>query len=163
TVLQHGDVKLGPMSRDELQEAVERPARDMGVTLEYGLTKRILDAVGEETGSLPLLQFALTLLWKRQERGQLTHAAYNALGGVEIVHEALITHWERLRLWMATDRSFRLWQERLRSVCVQWEASNRDEGALLRGALLAEATAWKTRKGEDLSPTETTFIEASEE
>ncbi|MGD2078545.1 MAG: BTAD domain-containing putative transcriptional regulator, partial [Chloroflexota bacterium] len=33
---------------------------------------------------------------------------------VEIVHEALIQSWGRLREWLAADRDFRLWQERLR-------------------------------------------------
>jgi len=229
------------MNRQELHEVVERPARALGVEIEDGLTTRILDAVGEEPGNLPLLEFALTLLWNRQEAGELTHDAYDAMGGVEqalagyaeeafgrlsdeekerarsvfvqlvrpgeatldtrrlaarsevgesnwqlvarlagarlvvtgleeatgvegveIVHEALITHWERLRQWMVAARAFRLWQERLRSALSQWEDSNRDEGALLRGAPLAEATAWKSRRGEDMSPAETAFIEASE-
>jgi WD40 repeat protein len=240
--LQRCDVKLGPMTRAELQEVVEWPARDVGVTLEDGLTTRLLDAVGEQAGNLPLLEFALTLLWSRQESGQLTHAAYDAMGGVEqalagyaeaayqglsdeekeqahsifvqlvrpgeanldtrrvadrgevgedrwplvvrlagvrlvvtgeeaatgmegveIVHEALITHWGRLRQWMAVDRSFRLWQERLRAALVQWEATKRDEGALLRGAPLEEARSWKTRRGGDISPAEASFIEASQE
>src|SRR5205823_12921777 len=31
----------------------------------------------------------------------------------ELVHEALITHWDALRTWMEAGRRFRLWQERL--------------------------------------------------
>lgn len=81
--LQQADLKLGPMNRQELQDAVERPARALGVGIEEGLTTRILDAVGEEPGNLPLLEFTLTLLWARQERGVLTHSAYEAMGGVE--------------------------------------------------------------------------------
>ncbi len=74
---------LGPMTRDELQAAISRPAERQGVTFEDGLLARILDDVGDEPGNLPLLEFALTQLWERQEGGRLTHAAYEAVGKVE--------------------------------------------------------------------------------
>src|SRR5207249_878825 len=43
--LQGADLKLGSMTRQELQSAIEMPARQLGVGIEAGLTKRILDAV----------------------------------------------------------------------------------------------------------------------
>jgi hypothetical protein len=61
--------------------------------MEQGLIERILDAVGEEPGNLPLLEFALTQLWKKQTNGKLTHAAYDAIGGVE---QALSNHAEEV-------------------------------------------------------------------
>ncbi|MFN3761904.1 MAG: trypsin-like peptidase domain-containing protein, partial [Anaerolineae bacterium] len=67
---------LGPMNRGELERAVVRPAENQGVKFEDGLVARILDDVGDEPGNLPLLEFALTQLWERQERGRLTHRAY---------------------------------------------------------------------------------------
>jgi hypothetical protein len=51
----------------------------------------------------------------------------------EIVHEALIREWERLRQWTNEDREFRQWQERLRSAMRHWEDSGQDNGGLLRG------------------------------
>jgi WD40 repeat protein/DNA-binding SARP family transcriptional activator len=82
-VLQDASLILSPMTRDELAEAVERPALAQGVLFEPGLVERILDDVGQEPGHLALLQFALTSLWERQVRGDLlTHAAYDAIGGV---------------------------------------------------------------------------------
>lgn len=80
---------------------------------------------------------------------------------VEVVHEALIQGWERLRAWMNEDRAFRTWQERLRTALRQWETSDRDEGALLRGVLLAEAEEWAEARGADLSAPERQFLEAS--
>lgn len=80
---------------------------------------------------------------------------------VEIVHEALIHGWERLRDWLEADRTFRIWQERLRASVRQWESSGQDEGALLRGATLAEAEQWLADRGEALSQVEREFIEAS--
>ena len=237
--LQDATVLLGPMTRDELRQAIEKPASQLGVMFEAGLVTRILDDIGDEPGNLPLLEFALTLLWERQIEGQLTHAAYEAVGQVEgalahyadtvyedlspveqerarwvflqmihpgegtedtrrvatytelgtsdwemirhladarlvvtdrdpagqetveVVHEALIKGWGRLREWMSADRAFRTWQERLRVAMRQWEASGRDEGALLRGVLLAEAEEWTQVRPGALSPQERQFLQTS--
>ena len=80
---------------------------------------------------------------------------------VEVVHEALIHHWGELRQWMRTDRNFRAWQERLRASMYQWEQVQKDEGALLRGAALADAQEKLKQRPEDLSEDEENFIEAS--
>lgn len=238
--LQYADLKLSPMNREELQAAVEQPATMLGVTIESGLTERIINAVSAEPGDLPLLEFALNQLWAKQRDAQLTHAAYEEIGGVEaalsryaeeaygrlneeekerarrifiqlvrpgegtedtrrlatrtevgeenwdlvtrladarlvvssrdealaeetieIVHEALIAGWFRLRLWIELDRSFRTWQERLRAAMRQWQTSGRDEGALLRGATLAEAEGWLHSRSVELNPAERSFIEQS--
>jgi WD40 repeat protein len=230
---------LGPMSSEELQAAIEKPAAQLGVQIEEGLRSRILDAVSCEPGQLPLLQFALTLLWEQQCNGILTHAAYDAIGGVEqalasyaekvytalksaeqqyakqiflqlvhpgegtadtrriatrtdvgqdnwnlvtrladarlvvtrqdeatnvetveIVHEALIREWQRLRQWLEENRSFRTWQERLRTTMRQWD-SQQDEGILWRGAPLLEAQHWYAERSAELSSKEQTFIQAS--
>lgn len=76
------DERLDPMNRQDLQRAIEEPARLLGVELQEGLTQRILDDVGEKPGNLPLLEFALDLLWKKQNDRTLTHAAYDEIGGV---------------------------------------------------------------------------------
>ncbi|MDJ0578598.1 trypsin-like peptidase domain-containing protein [Crocosphaera sp.] len=81
--LQDADRKLGPMNHEELQEAIEKPAQLLGVRLESGLTERILKAVEKEPGNLPLLEFALEKMWAKQQNGQLTHQAYEDIGGVE--------------------------------------------------------------------------------
>ena len=70
------------MTRDERREAIEGPARRVGLEFEPGLVERLLDDVGDEPGNLPLLEFALTELWERREVRRLTNAAYEALGRV---------------------------------------------------------------------------------
>jgi hypothetical protein len=237
--LQEADVKLGPMTRAELGRAIESPAAKKNVVYEAGLVDRILDDVGDEPGNLPLLEFALTLLWERRTGRRLTHAAYEAIGRVEgslaryadeiyeqltaeeqrlakrvftqmvrpgegtedtrrlatrielgyeewelaqqladarlvvtgrtaggeetveVVHEALIRGWGRLREWMNSERNFRAWQERLRAAMRQWVDSGQDEGALLRGVPLGEAEEWLTSKGRDISAAERSYIDAS--
>jgi DNA-binding SARP family transcriptional activator/WD40 repeat protein len=79
---------------------------------------------------------------------------------VEVVHEALIRGWERLRTWMEGDRAFRVWQERLRAAIRQWEASDRDGGALLRGVALTTAEGWLDERPEQLSEAEVAFVGA---
>ena len=39
--------------------------------------------MGEEPGNLPLLEFALTLMWEQLDEGWFTHAAYENIGRVE--------------------------------------------------------------------------------
>lgn len=80
--LQRGGIVLGPMTRQELQRAIEAPARNRGVAYEPGLTERLLDDVGQEPGNLPLLQFALAELWLRRTGYVITHEAYDAIGRV---------------------------------------------------------------------------------
>ncbi|MEZ4769742.1 MAG: hypothetical protein R2844_15085 [Caldilineales bacterium] len=71
------------MNRSELQAVVEKPAEPRGAAFETGLVARILDDVGEEPGNLPLLEFALSLLWERMDQGWMTHEAYDAIGRVD--------------------------------------------------------------------------------
>ena len=82
---------LIPMNRSELEKAIALPAAKMNVRLEEGLTKRLIDEIGERSGRLPLLEFALTQLWSKQNNGLLTDRAYEEIGGVE---EALANHAE---------------------------------------------------------------------
>jgi two-component sensor histidine kinase len=242
--LQSSNLLLPPMNVQELQDTIRKPAEALNVKIEEGLTERILQEVKPASNRLPLLEFALTLLWSKQKGGRLTHASYVEIGGVEkaltdhaeqvfaelsedeqiqaqrvfmqlvhfgegtedtrrlathneigeenwrlvmhlssararlvvigrdqisgqetveVVHEALISGWHRLREWIENNREFRTWQERLRAAMRQWEKSNRDDGALLRGFLLTEAISWMAKYGEVLSQTERTFIDCSQQ
>jgi WD40 repeat protein len=238
--LQHAIQFLGPMNQEELQAAIEKPAAQMQVRLEHGLIQKLIHAMNEQPGRLPLLEFALTQLWSNQRDGWLTHQAYDQIGGVEealanhaefvyaqlnegdqqrsqrvfiqlvqpgtgtddsrllatredvqpqnwdlvthlascrlvvtnrnestgqetveIVHEALIRGWKRLRNWMQLDGEFRLWQEQLRTTMRQWEKSDQDEEALLRGKALVDADYWQQNRKEELSVGEQNFIQTS--
>jgi WD40 repeat protein/class 3 adenylate cyclase len=73
---------VGPMREAEIRRAIERPAAKAGVQLEPGLVTRILDDVGGEPGSLPLLSHALLETWSRRENQTMTLSAYLDSGGV---------------------------------------------------------------------------------
>ena len=82
-LLEAGTLLLGPMTQDELRAVIEMPAEKQGAAFEPGLVNRILDDIGEEPGNLPLLEFALLLLWENQTAGWLTHNAYETIDQVE--------------------------------------------------------------------------------
>ena len=71
-----------PLSPDELEQAITQPATRLGLTWEAGLVTTIINDVGDQPGTLPLLQYALTELFERRDGRRLTLAAYQAGGGV---------------------------------------------------------------------------------
>jgi WD40 repeat protein len=73
---------VGPLAPGGLREAIEEPARRVGLRLEAGLTDTILEDVGDEPGALPLLEHALLELWKRRRGELLTLEGYRESGGV---------------------------------------------------------------------------------
>lgn len=255
-LVRHRTELVLPLTPDEMKEAIVGPARRVGLALEPGLPETIIGDLGNQPGTLPLLQYTLTELFERRVGNALTLGAYQTSGGVrqalvrradklytdldeagqkaarslfmrlitpgeitsdgltapdtrrrvlraeldtlapaaiterlgkidmvidqygrhrlltfdrdpvtrgptvEVAHEALIREWSRLKQWLDEDREFLLWQQRLRAALRQWEASARDEGALLRGAPLAEAENWFNQRQADLSVFERSFIQA---
>lgn len=247
-LIQDADVKIGPLTDDEIRQTIEQPAALCGVRFEPGLVQRLVVDAGAEPGTLPLLQFALAQLWERQTGGLLTHAAYDDIGRlsgaianraeavfrgltstqqelarailtslvhlaedgdahtrrrlpvanlysqdrlntdegrhvlqvlvearlltaglqqdlrqetVELAHEAVIRRWPRFRQWLQEDGDLLVWRERLQIILEQWQNSGRDDGFLLRGPLLDEATVWLARRGTHLTLAERHLIQAS--
>ncbi len=70
-----------PLSADELERAIRRPAELVDVTYEEGLVPIITDEVLYQPGALPLLQYALTELFDRRQGRLLTQKAYYEMGG----------------------------------------------------------------------------------
>ncbi|MBZ4414975.1 CHAT domain-containing protein [Myxococcus sp. RHSTA-1-4] len=89
--------QLGP---EELVEAIEKPARRVGLELEAGLVDRLCRDVGQEPGALPLLEHALDLLWQGRDGNRLTHRMYAQMEGVA---GALTRTAERLYDTLAED------------------------------------------------------------
>ena len=90
TVITDNQLLVSPMTEAELRQAIEEPARLVGLTIEAGLVERLIHDTQQQPGALPLLQHALFELFERHEAGQLTLAAYEAIGGVQqaIAHRA---------------------------------------------------------------------------
>ncbi len=75
---------------------------------------------------------------------------------VEVAHEALVRNWPRLVGWLEDERERLRERLRLTEAAEQWLKVGRDPGALLRGALLADA-----QRHPDLNELEQAFVAAS--
>jgi len=242
--IQQGLVNLGPMTDEELRQAIEGPARHIGLSFEPGLMARLLDDAKGQPGNLPLLEFALKELWQSRQGVKITNDRYDAIGRlegaiskradaqfervppakheavlraftrlvrvsaaneqgtdtrrrvrlkdldtavhpvvksfvkerllvmshveetgeetVEVAHEALIRRWGHLKELLDKDREFLLWRQSLGLRLSEWQRLGRDEGALLKGALLIETKGWMRGWGEYLNELEQEFIKTSE-
>ncbi|RKZ90372.1 MAG: hypothetical protein DRR19_10275 [Candidatus Parabeggiatoa sp. nov. 1] len=209
------DIKLGSMVKEGLKEALEKPAEKQGVTIEAGLTGRILQDLEQAPGNLSLLEFAIAQLWKRMSDNIIRHKDYDAIGGikqaiakyandfyktltpkeqatlrhimvqlvlpgegtddtrqvatrrqigeenwhlvirladarlvvtgrdkdtkqdtVELVHEALISHWERLQSWVNKNREALRLKRDIETAAKEWEAHGKSNDYLLQGPKL---------------------------
>jgi WD40 repeat protein/DNA-binding SARP family transcriptional activator len=73
---------LSPLTPEELERAIVRPAERSGLTVDNALVPQIAADVAEQPGALPLVQYALTELYDRRLDGRLTLEAYREIGGV---------------------------------------------------------------------------------
>jgi len=80
---QEHQIIVTPMTRAELEEAIVAPTQQVGLQIEPKLVSEMLADVKGALGSLPLLQYALTELWKKcAAQRLLTFSAYEALGKI---------------------------------------------------------------------------------
>lgn len=70
-----------PLTLDELEHVIVKPAEQVGVKFEEGLVATIAGEVHYQPGALPLLQYALTELFEGRQGRLMTHAAYQSIGG----------------------------------------------------------------------------------
>ena len=84
-------------------------------------------------------------------------------GSVELVHEALLEQWPRLKLWLEEDAQGRRLHLHLTQAASEWEASGREPAELYRGARLAAALDWADAAGAQagLNRLEREFLEES--
>lgn len=75
-------VLVGPMETKELAEVIQKQANAAGLRFEAGLNTLILAEVEQEPGAMPLLQYALKLLYERRCGRWLCDEDYHNIGGV---------------------------------------------------------------------------------
>src|SRR6202048_4060887 len=81
--LQDAQINLGPMTREELECAICKPAQKIQLEFEPGLVRRILKDVGDQPGNLPLLEFVLKELWDKRHGRVLLNESYDKMGGLQ--------------------------------------------------------------------------------
>ena len=83
-LLQQNSVLVPPyLTEADYRHAIIKPAEQVGLTVETGLSEILLQDLDRSAGDLPLLQFALQKLWQNRENGKLTLQAYQELGGIK--------------------------------------------------------------------------------
>jgi WD40 repeat protein/DNA-binding SARP family transcriptional activator len=85
-------------------------------------------------------------------------------GTVELVHEALLEQWPRLKTWLEEDAQGRRLHLHLAQAASEWEASRREPGELYRGARLGAVLEWADAGGESaarLNRLEREFLDES--
>ena len=84
-----GQIDLVAPDAGEVAQIVRRPAQVAGLTWEKDgesgrtLDELLLNEASEGPDALPLLEYALSMLWERREGTTLTIAAYRQLGGID--------------------------------------------------------------------------------
>jgi DNA-binding SARP family transcriptional activator/WD40 repeat protein len=81
-------------------------------------------------------------------------------GVVELVHEAVVRAWPRLRGWLDEDSEGQRLLRHLTIVADTWNTMGRPDSELYRGVRLAQALEWRTQANPDLTPTEQAFLDA---
>jgi len=81
-LVSHQQEFIGAMTRDELFQAIVRPAALGNWKIEEGLVKVFLDDIGDEPGALPLLSHALRETWLRRRGRTMTLSGYTESGGI---------------------------------------------------------------------------------
>ena len=80
--IQQNLVAVIPMTPAELKQSITEPAKRVGLEVEPGLAEQMLTDIAGSPGSLPLLQYTLTELWKQRGGNCLQLSHYVQLGGV---------------------------------------------------------------------------------
>ncbi|MBX7466144.1 hypothetical protein K1Y80_08585 [Streptomyces sp. MAG02] len=81
--MRDAQIAVGPMSSQELREAITRPAVLAGCTVTGALLAAVVaDATGQP-GALPLVSHAMVETWRRRSGNRLTLDGYLAAGGIQ--------------------------------------------------------------------------------
>lgn len=83
-LLRYGSFPLSKPGEIALYEMITRPAERAALVFDDGLPELILEDTGDAPGALALMAYALDELYQNRENdARLTHAAYQAIGGVQ--------------------------------------------------------------------------------
>ena len=82
---------------------------------------------------------------------------------LEVAHEALLTTWPRLTAWLQDDAVGRAVRRHLAPAAIEWDAHDRPEDELYRGARLEAAAEWAADPDAGPTELERAFVEAGVE
>lgn len=91
----------------------------------------------------------------------ITLAANANAETAQVTHEALFEHWRQLQNWLDGSRSDIRFQRRLDEAAVYWDENGRPEGNLWRPPELDLLGRYHQRAGDDMTPLQVEFFNAS--
>lgn len=121
---------LRPLDAADLRDCIVGPAEASGAWFDSDATvEAMVAAAGDEAAALPLLQFTLSRLWDKRDRGsgEIRREHLDALGGVE---GALATHADAVYLAMPTAQ-----RDLARRILIALVTREGTRDRLTRGAL----------------------------
>ena len=80
---------------------------------------------------------------------------------IEVIHEALIQHWELLKNWISEEKKDLLIQRKLSRDIQEWKANSQSEDFLYTGKKLAHISEWYDSHKAQLNQEEIQFLDAS--
>jgi DNA-binding SARP family transcriptional activator/WD40 repeat protein len=127
------------------------------------LRRLVTPTVGEPVArSVPTRVFAATAdaprLLDLLVRARLVTASVDT---ATIAHESLVRAWPRLRSWLDEDVEGQRVLQHLQVAADGWDAADRSDDELYRGARLTAALEWRERTAPVLSDSEIDFLTAS--
>ncbi|MGF7237905.1 MAG: hypothetical protein ACQSGP_23530 [Frankia sp.] len=81
--LRDSQVTVGPMTSEELRQAIVQPAVQANYNLESALLATLMAQAHGQSGVLPLLSHTLLETWRRRRGNSLTVAGFQAAGGID--------------------------------------------------------------------------------
>ncbi len=80
---------------------------------------------------------------------------------IEVAHEALLEHWDRLAEWIELGKDDVRRNVRLTAAAAEWNDKKQDDGYLLTGGRLDDYEAWSSASTMTLARTEREYLDAS--
>ncbi|MET8539994.1 hypothetical protein ABZW03_04960 [Kitasatospora sp. NPDC004799] len=146
----------------ELDAAGQQSARQLLLRMVH-----VVDGAEDTRRRMPLTEL-------EPDAGANSTAALDALvrarlvvvddGHAELIHEAVLHAWSRLRKWIENDRAGLLVRQQLHDAAQAWERDGRDDEALYRGVRLAAARQWieESAGRHGTTPTARAFLAAGQ-
>ncbi|OFX66883.1 MAG: hypothetical protein A2X12_04840 [Bacteroidetes bacterium GWE2_29_8] len=125
-IINKGHFLVPRMTKEEREDAILKPIKICGGSINQTLVKRLIDEVGEEPDQLPILQHALMRTWdywmqNRLNNEEIDHHHYEAIGTVT---EALSLHAESIFNEFDNDK-YRIITEKIFKALTDISSENR--------------------------------------
>ncbi len=145
------------------QEAVQKMMLHLVMITETGewTRRRVLQAELLAPPNDPQVQRQVMELFGNSRLLTFDHDAHSRAPTIELAHEALISAWDRLQDWLASNADYLRLQRQLNIAATDWDRSGREPSFLASGTRLAQFETLLNAFMIALNKTETEYLDAS--